>query len=284
MEESISKAKILIEALPFIRKHTGKVMVIKYGGSVMRNSNATDKVVSDISLMKYVGINPVVIHGGGPQINEYLKKLSLETSFQEGLRVTDEETMKVVKMVLLGLVNKELVNRFNLHGCSALGLSGEDGSFILARPYKKELGQVGEVEKVKGEFLEKLIAEGYLPVVASLGVDREGQSYNINADLVAAEIASALSADKLIYLTDVKGLYSDFENREGFISKVSKVDVRKMLDSNKVSEGMIPKLGGAVKALEGGVSRVHLLNGNLEHALILELFTEQGVGTMIVPD
>lgn len=284
MEKSVSKAKILIEALPFIQKHAGKVMVIKYGGSVMQNAAVKDMVVSDISLMKYVGINPVVIHGGGPQINEYLKKLSLETSFQEGLRVTDDETMKVVKMVLLGLVNKELVNRFNLHGCSALGLSGEDGSFILARSYKKELGQVGEVEKVQGDFLEKLIAEGNLPVVASLGVDREGQSYNINADLVAAEVALALSANKLIYLTDVKGLYSDLENRQAFISKVSKADVSKMLQSSKVSGGMIPKLKGAVKALEGGVNRVHLLNGNLEHALILELFTEQGVGTMIVPD
>ncbi len=280
MKEELVKAQVLIEALPYIREHFGKTMVIKYGGSAMIDERIKEKVITDLTLMKYVGINPIVVHGGGPQITEFLEKLSLPAKFREGMRVTDAETMKVVKMVLLGVINKDLVSRLNQHGCLAIGISGEDGKFIQVRPLPN-MGLVGEPEEIKGEVLRGLIEEGYLPVIASIGVDKKGEAYNINADLVASEIAISVGADKLIFLTDVDGIYEDFPENKRIISEMSVSEAHQLLEEKKVSEGMIPKLKGAIKAIERGVQRVHFLNGTAEHSLLLELFTEKGVGTMI---
>jgi acetylglutamate kinase len=279
-EDFIEKAKVLIEALPFIRKHYGKTIVVKLGGSAMVDKRAKENVVTDLALMKYVGINPVVVHGGGPQITDFLHRLSIPTEFKEGMRITDEETMKVVKMVLLGVINKELVSNLTQHGCFSIGISGEDGNFIKVKPLKG-MGLVGEPREVKGEFIESLIDDGYLPVIASIGVNEEGVAYNINADLVASRIAISLKADKLIFLTDVDGIYEDILKKEKIISEMSLGEAEALLKKGKVSEGMIPKLKSSIEALKGGVKRVHFLNGTKEHSLLLELFTEKGVGTMI---
>ncbi len=279
----LEKAKVLVEALPYIRLHSGKTMIIKLGGSAMEDEENWKRVIRDIALLKYVGINPVLVHGGGKRISYYMEKLSLKARFIEGERVTDEETMKVVKMVLLGLINKELVNQLNSEGCQAIGISGEDGNLIQARRKEKSvLGLVGEVEKVNPEIIKRLINEDYLPVVASIGCSREGLSLNINADLVAGSLAAALKADKLIFLTDVDGLFADSSSKK-LISEIDSKEVEKFIKTQKGIGGMLPKLKGAVEAIKGGVNRVHILNGAKPHSLILELFTKPGVGTMIRP-
>lgn len=280
----LEKAKVLVEALPYIRLHSGKTMLVKMGGSAMEDEKNWKSVIRDIALLKYVGINPVLVHGGGKRISYYMEKLSLKARFVEGERVTDEETMKVVKMVLLGLINKELVNQLNSEGCQAIGISGEDGNLIQARRKEKALlGLVGEVEKVNPEIIKRLINEDYLPVVASIGRNREGLSLNINADLVAGALASALRADKLIFLTDVDGLFADVSGKKKLISEIGCKEVEEFIKTQKGIGGMLPKLKGAVEALKGGVNRVHILNGAKPHSLILELFTKPGVGTMIKP-
>jgi acetylglutamate kinase len=279
-KEFTEKAKVLIEALPFIREHYGKTMVVKLGGSAMVEKKEKENVVTDLTLMKYVGINPIVVHGGGPQITDFLRRLSIPTEFKEGMRITDEETMKVVKMVLLGVINKELVSNLNQHGCLSIGISGEDGNFIRVKPIRG-MGLVGEPQEINGEFIENLIEDGYLPVIASIGVNQEGVAYNINADLVASRIAISLKADKLIFLTDVDGIYEDASKKEEIISEMSLKEAEALLKKGKVSEGMIPKLKSSIEALKGGVKRVHFLNGKKDHSLLLELFTERGIGTMI---
>jgi acetylglutamate kinase len=278
--EFTEKAEVLIEALPFIREHYGKTMVVKLGGSAMVEKKEKENVVTDLALMKYVGINPIVVHGGGPQITDFLRRLSIPTEFKEGMRITDEETMKVVKMVLLGVINKELVSNLNQHGCLSIGISGEDGNFIRVKPIR-DMGLVGEPQEINGEFIENLIEDGYLPVIASIGVNREGVAYNINADLVASRIAISLKADKLIFLTDVDGIYEDASKRKEIISEMSLKEAEALLKEGRVSEGMIPKLKSSIEALKGGVKRVHFLNGKKDHSLLLELFTERGIGTMI---
>ncbi len=280
----LEKAKVLVEALPYIRMHSGKTIVIKIGGSTMEEEKVWKSVIRDIALLKYVGINPVLIHGGGKRINYYLEKLSIKSQFIGGERVTSEETMKVVKMVLLGLINKDLVNQLILEGCQAIGISGEDGGLIQASQKKeKDLGLVGEVEKINPEMIKRLIHEDYLPVLASVGRSREGLSLNINADLVAGAVAAALKADKLIFLTDVDGLFTVTGGKKKLVSEIDLKELKKFIQKPEDLGGMLPKLKGTIAALEGGVNRVHILNGAKPHSLILELFTKPGVGTMVKP-
>ncbi len=284
MEELINRAKILMEALPYIKEYYGKTIVIKYGGKAMEEKALKETVASDIVLMKYVGMNPVVVHGGGPEITRYMKKIGKEVKFVDGLRVTDKETMEIVKMVLVGKINKEIVSLINHHGEIAVGVSGDDGSLIVARKQKHakhDLGYVGEVERINAKVLDNLINDGFTPVVATIGIGEDGQNYNINADFVAAEIAKTIKADKIIFLTDVDGIFGDFKDKSSLISELSLEECKKMIEENLIGEGMIPKVKACVMALEGGVKRAHILNGTILHALLLEIFTNEGIGTMI---
>jgi len=278
------RAEVLIHALPYIKEYYGKTVVIKYGGNAMVDEKLKESVATDIVLMKYVGINPVIIHGGGPEITKIMKKMKKEVKFVKGLRVTDKETMELVKMVLVGKVNKEIVTLINRHGRIAVGISGDDAELIEAQKFvlpDVDLGFVGEVKKINSEILNGLINDGFTPVVASVGIGSDGQSYNINADLVAAEIASALNADKLIFLTDVDGLYKDFTDKSSLISELSLEECNEFLESSKLEEGMLPKVKSCVTALEGDVKKAHILNGTIPHSLLLEIFTDEGIGTMI---
>lgn len=283
MKDAMYKASVLMEALPYIKEHFGKTVVIKYGGNAMTNDKLKESIASDVVLMKYVGMNPVVVHGGGPEITKFMEKTGKEVKFVDGLRVTDKETMEIVKMVLVGKINKEIVTLINRHGRLAAGVSGDDGDLIHAR--KKEgpvdLGFVGDVDKIEPKIISDLVNEDFIPVIASVGIGRDGQSYNINADLVAGEIAGAINADKIMFLTDVAGLYKDFNDKSSLISELSEKDCRRMVEEKHVDKGMLPKLTGCLKALEAGVHRAHILDGTIPHALLLEVFTEEGVGTMI---
>lgn len=283
MKDAMYKASILMEALPYIKEHFGKTVVIKYGGNAMVNDELKESIASDVVLMKFVGMNPVIVHGGGPEISKFMKKSGKEVKFVDGLRVTDAETMEIVKMVLVGKVNKEIVTLINRHGRLAAGVSGDDGDLIHARKKegKVDLGFVGEVEEIEPKLIKDLVNEDFVPVVASVGIGRDGLSYNINADLVAGEVAAAIGADKIIFLTDVAGLYEDFEDKDSLISELSQSECRSMVDEKRVMQGMLPKLTGCLKALEAGVSRAHILDGTIPHALLLEVFTKEGVGTMI---
>jgi acetylglutamate kinase len=283
MKDAMYKASVLMEALPYIKEHFGKTVVVKYGGNAMVNEELKSDIASDIVLMKYVGMNPVIVHGGGPEISKYMEQAGKKVTFVDGLRVTDQETMDIVKMVLVGKVNKELVTLINRHGRLAAGISGDDGDLIQAR--KKlgpvDLGFVGEVEKIEPKIVEDLVREDFIPVVASVGIGRDGASYNINADVVAGEIAAAIQADKIIFLTDVAGLYRDFNDKNSLISELSVEECKSIVEGRQVDSGMLPKLDGCLRALEAGVNRAHILNGTIKHALLLEVFTQAGVGTMI---
>lgn len=288
MEEAKEKARILTEALPFIREFYGRTVVVKLGGKVMVDPGLKETLASDIALMRYVGINPVIVHGGGPQITEYMERLSLDVQFVDGHRVTDKETVEVARMVLVGKVNKELVTLINGHGTLAVGLSGEDGKLILAckkshrvQGNEVDLGFVGEVKEINPEILRNLVRDEFIPVVAGMGVDEEGQSYNINADLVAGEVASALQAYKLIYLTDVDGIYAREDDPSTLIPVLSLPEAEGLLREGGLSSGMIPKVQSCVSALKSGVHRAHIINGTVKHALLLELFTDTGIGTMV---
>lgn len=283
MKDAMYKASVLMEALPYIKEHFGKTVVIKYGGNAMVNEELKSSIAADVVLMKYVGMNPVIVHGGGPEISKYMKRSGKEVKFVDGLRVTDRETMDIVKMVLVGKVNKEIVTLINRHGRLAAGVSGDDGDLIQAK--KKggpvDLGFVGEVENIEPRIVEDLVREDFIPVIASVGIGRDGESYNINADVVAGEIAAAIQADKIIFLTDVAGLYRDFEDKNTLISELSVAECKKMVEERAVATGMLPKLEGCQRALEAGVNRAHILDGTIKHALLLEVFTQAGVGTMI---
>ncbi len=290
LEKAMDKASTLMEALPYIKEYYGKTVVIKLGGNAMQNRELKESFASDVVLMRYVGMNPVVVHGGGPQITDYMEKLSLPVSFVEGHRVTDAEAMEVVKMVLIGKINKEIVSLLNDHGNLSVGISGEDGLLLMAE--KKlmqgekgaiDLGFVGAVRKVNTMIVENLLRDGFIPVVASIGVDEEGQSYNINADHVAGALAAALKADKLIFLTDIDGIYRDLQDPGSLISVMNIEEARSILASGSLSEGMIPKLQGCVESLEAGVKRAHIINGTIKHALLLEIYTQEGIGTMVIP-
>ncbi|PRX33562.1 N-acetylglutamate kinase [Orenia metallireducens] len=285
MEELIKKADILIESLPYMKEYSNKTVVIKYGGNAMVNQDLMVSVLEDITLLKYVGVNPVIVHGGGPVISENLKKLNLQSDFYQGLRVTNKEIMEVVEQALLGKVNSQIVSLANLAGNKAVGLSGKDNNLIQAKKYELEdgfdLGHVGEIKKINPEILITMIDNGYLPIVAPVGVDEAGMSYNINADLVAGELAASLGAEKLILLTNVEGILDNPEDKNSLISRLKVAEAQEMIEDGKIVGGMIPKVGSCIKALNQGVKRTHILDGRIPHALLLEIFTESGIGTMI---
>jgi acetylglutamate kinase len=291
MQELINKAKVLMEALPYIKRFADKTIVIKYGGNAMVEERLKEGFARDIILMKYIGLNPVVVHGGGPQIGRVLKEMGRESRFVQGMRVTDSETMDVVEMVLGGKVNKEIVGNINRHGGRAVGLSGKDGGLILARklemkavnpdtltPEIIDVGMVGEVESVHPAIIDALEKSNFIPVIAPIGVGLAGETYNINADMVAGRVAGALRAEKLILLTDVEGV-KDKAGR--LISTIDVSRVPDLINDGTISGGMIPKVNCCVDAIGEGVSKTHIIDGRMEHACLLEIFTDKGVGTAI---
>lgn len=278
-----NRVEVLSEALPYIQQFTGRTIVVKYGGAAMKDSNLKDKVIRDIVLLSCVGMRPVVVHGGGPEINTWLSKLGIEPQFKNGLRVTDAATMDVVEMVLVGRVNKEIVSLINQAGGRAVGLCGKDANLIKARPQgQAEIGFVGDVSSVQIQILESLVNNGYIPVVSSVATDETGQAYNINADTVAGEIAAALGAEKLILLTDTAGILEDYHNPESLIAKLDIQEARQLIESGVVSGGMIPKVNCCVRSLAQGVRAAHIIDGRVPHALLQEIFTNAGIGSMIV--
>ncbi len=281
------KAATLIEALPYIKRFRGKTVVVKYGGNAMVDQKSKEAVVMDLVLMRFVGMRVVVVHGGGPEIASYLDKMQIKSEFVNGLRKTTRQAMDVVEMVLSGKVNKEIVAGLNFHGGSAIGLSGKDDSFIRAK--KKlmksgdevvDLGFVGEITQVKTKTLENLLDDGFVVVVAPVGVDEQQNTYNINADTAAAEVAAALKADKFLLLTDIEGVY----NGDEFVSRLTPTMIDQMIASGVISGGMIPKVECCKRAIAGGVKQVHIIDGRLEHSMLLEIFTDNGIGTMIRED
>ena len=275
------KAAILADALPYIREFSGRTVVVKYGGNAMESPELADLFARDIVLMRLVGINPVVVHGGGPQITDLMRRLGKEPEFVDGRRVTDAETIDIVRMALVGKVNREVVGSINRHGSYAVGLSGEDAGLITVTQRDPALGFVGDVEHIEAAIIERLIREELIPVIATIGVDVDGQAYNINADTVAGAIAEALGAEKLVYLTDVPGVCADWPDEASLISRLDLAGLESMLLGGKAGEGMIPKLESCAHALSNGVKRAHILDGRLPHALLLEFFTSDGIGTMI---
>lgn len=291
MKKLIEKAKVLIESLPYIQQFSGKTIVIKYGGNAMVEEELKKSFALDIILMKHIGINPVVVHGGGPQIGEVMRKMGMEPSFVEGYRVTDSETMNVVEMVLVGRVNKEIVNLINTQGGRAVGLGGKDGGLIIGKkktlkkqekkdqpPEIIDIGMVGDVEAINPEILHTLDESGFIPVVAPVGVGSDGETYNINADLVAGKVAEALSAEKLVLLTDVEGVKNQGGN---LMSSITRKEVLDSIEGGTIKGGMVPKVQCCIEALECGVTKTHIIDGRVEHALLLEIFTDRGVGTQI---
>jgi acetylglutamate kinase len=284
MQDVLSKAGTLMEALPWIKHAWGRTVVIKYGGAAMTDPVLRDHVAADIVLMKLVGVNPVVVHGGGPEITAFMDRLGMPVEFYDGQRVTTDEAMEVVKMVLVGKVNKEVVSAINAHGRLAVGLSGEDGSLVTATAREPRLGRVGTVTGIDTTLVDNLIEDGFIPVVATVAAGDDRGSFNVNADLVAGELAAALGADKVIFLTDVDGLYADFADKSTLISALSPTQAEEMIASDSLEGGMVPKVAACVQALRAGVRRAHILNGTVEHALLLEVYTDEGVGTMIADD
>ncbi len=286
MRDAQSKAAVLIEALPYIRRWSGKTVVVKVGGEVLDDDRSLDSFATDITLLRFVGMNPIVVHGGGKQISEAMRSFGKEPSFVGGHRVTDAETVGIVRMVLMGQVNKTLVAAMNGHGGRAAGISGEDGALLTARkvlgPGAQDLGFVGEVESVNSSILETLVASEFIPVVAPFG-SGPGGAYNINADLAAGAIAGALGAEKVVFLTNVEGLYHDLGDEDSLISETSVDQLKKLLTSESLSAGMIPKIQSAVAAIEAGVKQAHILDGRVQHALLVEIFTDEGAGTMVLP-
>jgi acetylglutamate kinase len=290
MQKLIDKANTLMEALPYIRRFKGKTIVIKYGGHAMADEELKKSFALDVILLKYIGINPVIVHGGGPQINETLKRYGIVSEFVQGMRVTDAATMSVVEMVLTGQVNKEVVGNINLHGGMAVGLSGKDGGLLLCKKLLKEIkgedgtttrvdmGFVGQVTKVDPTIIETLEKGRFIPVIAPVGVGMDGESYNVNADLVAGKVAAALGAEKLILLTDVPGV----KDREGnLLSSIDLAEVPGLIESGVITGGMIPKVTCCVEALQEGAGKAHIIDGRMEHAILLEIFTDVGIGTEI---
>jgi len=281
MKDLLAKAEILTEALPYIKRTWGRKVVIKYGGAAMTDPALREQVASDIVLMKLVGINPVVVHGGGPEITSYMDRLGMKVEFYNGLRVTNDEAMEVVRMVLVGKVNPELVAAINEHGRYAVGVSGDDGNLVTAKQRDPRLGRVGEVTEIDTTIIDKLIDDDFIPVVATVASGEDGGSFNVNADLVASELAVALDADKVIFLTDVDGLYADIDDAGSLISALTPDQAEEMIAADALGGGMVPKVAACVAALRGGVRRAHILNGTVPHALLLEVYTDEGVGTMI---
>jgi len=282
-EEAATRVRILSEALPYIQHFAGRTVVIKYGGAAMKDSSLKDKVIRDIVFMASVGVRPVVVHGGGPEINTWLDKLGIEAKFKDGLRVTDGPTMDVVEIVLVGRVNKELVSLINQAGGQAVGLCGKDGNLVTARQISnKDIGFVGEVSSVNARLVESLGKSGYIPVISSVAADESGQAYNINADTFAGEVAAALGAEKLILLTDTRGILRDYKDPSTLITKLDIQQARDLIREGVVAGGMIPKVNCCVRSLAQGVRATHIIDGRLPHALLLEVFSDLGIGSMIV--
>ena len=287
MRSAAEKAEVLTEALPFIRRFFGKTVVVKYGGNALAGASSEAdglaQFAADVVLMHSVGMRPVVVHGGGPQIGELLKKIGKESTFVDGLRVTDAETLDVVRMVLVGKVNRDIVAAINVHGQLAVGVSGEDASLLTAKQLDPALEFVGEVTSVNTDVVCRLMDDELIPVIATIGVDDGGQAYNINADTAAAAIAGALGAEKLVYLTDIDGIRRDVADAESVFSRVSVSDVDALVADGVISGGMIPKVQACVDAVRGGVGVAHILDGRVPRALLLEIFTDEGIGTMVTP-
>mgnify|MGYP001484228278 CR=1 FL=1 len=280
------RAQVLIEALPYLRQWHGKTVVVKYGGAAMTDAALKHQVMQDIVLMHFVGINPIVVHGGGPEVSEAMKKVGKEPVFVRGLRVTDAETMEIVEMVLAGKTNKGIVSLLQQAGSRAVGLSGKDGNLFVARKLEAggaDLGFVGEVIQVNTGVLETLVRGGYIPVICSVATGEQGETYNINADHIAGRLAGELKAEKLVLLTDVRGILDDVSDPNSLLSQITAAEARELIASGKVDKGMIPKVESCLMALDRGVPRAHILDGRAPHSLLTELFTDQGVGTMIVP-
>ena len=281
----INKANILIEALPYIQRLWGKTIVIKYGGNAMVNEDLTRKSLEDVTLLKYVGINPILVHGGGPEINAMLTRVGVKSEFHNGLRITDEATMEIVQMVLAGKLNKNIAAQIGTLGGKAIGLCGKDAGLIQVTkkpplPDGVDLGHVGDIVKVNTKLLNALCADEYIPVISTVGVDAAGESYNINADTAAAAIATALKAEKLIFLTDIDGVRRVPEDPTTLYPILTVEQARALIADGTISGGMIPKVNSCVDAIEKGVRRVHILNGTIPHPIILEIFTDRGIGTM----
>lgn len=284
MSQYIEKANTLIEALPYIREFSDKTVVIKYGGSFMNDQDIKYSVMDDIALMKLVGIRPIVVHGGGKDISSMLDRLDIESEFMDGLRVTSKETVSVAEMVLCGKINKEIVQLLQNRDINAVGISGKDGGMLRVKKklsHGKDIGYVGEITRVKDAILQDMLRNDYVPVIAPIGYDRNKQTYNINADHVAYAIAKKLKAEKLIYLTDTEGVYMDHDDPNSIIGRLGTHEVYDLISQRIISGGMIPKVENAVNAIEGGVKSVHILDGRIEHSILLELFTAAGCGTMI---
>ena len=291
MQNSIGKAEVLMEALPYFQRFYGKTFVIKYGGHAMMDDELKESFAQDIVLLKFVGINPVIVHGGGPQIDSVLEKMGITSRYVRGMRVTDQETLDIVEMVLVGKINKEIVTLINQQGGMAVGLSGKDGGLILARkmnisvsqngepPETIDIGMVGEIVGINPLVIDSLDNNKFIPVIAPIGAGEKGETYNINADLVAGEVAEALHADKLILMTDVEGVR---DKKGDFLSTVKVSQARKMIQEGVVGSGMIPKVECCIEALKGGVGKTHILDGRVKHAVLLEIFTKEGIGTEVV--
>lgn len=293
MTKALEKAAVLIEALPYMRKFAGKTIIVKYGGNAMINTELKHSVIQDIILMKTVGMRPVVVHGGGPEITGMLKKMGKQSEFVSGLRVTDAETVAIAEMVLVGKINTEIVSLLNHHGAKAVGLSGKDADLIIAKKHLAQvhengqirhvdIGYVGEVEQINTDILNTLLDSGYIPVIAPIGISRENESYNINADYVAGEIAGALGAEKLMLLTDVEGIYRDYHDKNSFISTLNLADAKEMIHHGSIDGGMIPKVESCIRALTGGAAKTHIIDGRQPHSLLLEVFTAKGIGTEVI--
>lgn len=293
MTNSVEKAAVLIQALPYLQRFSGNTVVIKYGGNAMLNDELKKSVMQDIIFLKYAGIRPVVVHGGGPEITGMLKKLGKQSTFVSGLRVTDEETVEIAEMVLVGKINSEIVKYLNFLGAKAIGLSGKDADLIIAAKHlakvrengevkEVDIGFVGDVLKINTGIVEKLLDEGYIPVIAPIGVGKDGSTYNINADYVAGEVAAALGAEKLALITDVEGIYRDYNDKSTFVSTLSLAEAQEMIKEGTIDGGMIPKVEACVKALAAGVAKTHIIDGRKPHSLLLEIFTTEGIGTEVV--
>lgn len=285
MNYTSEQAEILVHALPYIQKYYGKTIVIKYGGNAMIDDDLKVGVIRDVVLMHYVGMKPILVHGGGPEISAVMEKFGKEPEFVGGKRVTDAETMEIVEMVLAGKTNKGIVSIINQLGGKAVGLSGKDANLIVAEKADGDvdLGFVGKVAEINPEILNDLLEHNYIPVISSVAIGPHGESYNVNADHIAGEIAAEVQATKLIMMTDVPGIYSDFSDKSTFISELKVSDAKKMIQTKQIDKGMIPKVEACMTALSGAVERTHIIDGTMPHSLLMEIFTDTGIGTMIVP-
>ena len=280
-KKTIERANIICEALPYIHQYSGKTLVIKYGGNAMNDEAITTTILQDVAALKIVGVNPILVHGGGPEINRLLDKVGIQSQFVGGMRVTDEATMEIAQMVLCGKINKNIAGELNSMGVKAIGLCGKDSQLIKAEKLDEKLGYVGKITEINAELLELLARDEFIPVIASIATDDHGNSYNVNADVAAAAIGAAMHAEKLLFLSDIDGIMVNKDNRQSLIDRISISDLRAMIERGDITGGMVPKANSCIDAIERGIGSVFVLNGTLPHSILLELFTDSGVGTMI---